>query len=583
MSISGPPPFSVPTAYGLPVANPPSAFKTARRGLWVALARLAGWMTAHAVPQVSVARLGIVSLLLLASANSAALNLQYFRTGLLKSSSEDEIYPGAGYLSGSVPFQTSSPTPTCATNGPALTLGPVVGYNPATQVPAGDDCPKPADISGVPQFDNTIVRTFDSVRYSYALNTDASGTTNNATITITLPVSSTAPAGRTVAVWNQLQPPPGTICLNVSYSDPVVINGVTENRTLTCNLGNLPAARRMDVTFNAKVLGSTKNGDVIPAPTATFAATNNAATGPFLEATAPAGSPANPPNMTASATPRWDLVKEYTYLGGVIYANASGPAGEDGVLMASRLLIAARGSRKGLEALDSTTALTLVDNLSLTNDDQGGTAAPGTGPRRNGKLVTWALNAAGPITSGCVGTAGRDIDPTTAGARLWNSYDSVDDTNDGVVRAGAAGGGSWVLNGGICSAAQPGGAGTPINITIAGADFTLASYPTTKSRTNGVLVNPLDADNSSNLWIAAAKGFFVWFPKSDFPSTNPATSVTVGNAISQLTQPSITGQQNVEPIFPSNNQWTAPFTRQSVGQFFKYFTPTTYQIGRAHV
>jgi uncharacterized repeat protein (TIGR01451 family) len=414
---------------------------------------------------------------------------------------------------------------------------------------AGDDCN---------DTDNRI-RTFDRAVYQYQAITSSAET--NAVVRLTLPDTD----GR--IVWDQSGPTASNNCAGgVTFADPVLVGGVTEYRTLLCSLGSI-GAQLFNYAFNAKTTGIGKNLDVIAHPVATFTSTTVGA--PLSQIAAPAAA-----DFVLSATPRWDVNKEETYLGGRVFVPGSGPAGEDGFIMISRIGVFARGSRKGLEALNTAAPLVLTDSLAQMSDCENATAGGGCGlgPKSNARLVTWGLpNRAGaPGNDGaCFGasSSAKNLFDPVNGARLSNGYNTAIDSDDGVASTVA----SSVANGGTCVATQSGGPGTDITIQITGLNATLAHYPTVRLQTNVPLVDTNNLESSTNVWYAANKMIMVWVPATDVPVTSPPTPVRLANDIVPVGWMGISGAANVEP-FTNNNATAGNVTQIPSGSFSKIYS-----------
>ncbi|HUN24613.1 MAG TPA: hypothetical protein PK299_15900, partial [Anaerolineales bacterium] len=234
--------------------------------------------------------------------------------------------------------------------------------------------------------------------------------------------------------------------------------------------------------------------------------------------------------------PKWDLVKINRFASSgypALFSKGSGPNGEDGYVMPFYLFIRYTGSPKGLEPL-TTGDIVIGDDVSQLPP--------------YAVLMNWNYSNAGNVygvPDGCANIPG-DTGPTSSTAT------------------------TQVANGGTCVAVQPGGAGTPVTITLNGVDSTLRHIPTTISGYSPNVFDPNNFHASTNNFYVAAKYVTFWAPFDQVPYG----TFTHWNTFNLLTSPSVTGQTNVEPdstTFPTttNNKSQVILNKSITGSFGK--------------
>lgn len=289
---------------------------------------------------------------------------------------------------------------------------------------------------------NGTVRVNDQVTYAlqYSVNDNpATGTT----LTVAFP------RGMTLDAVPGYCTGPGSSLVPASAGTPALPLTATSldelsPQTLTCDLG-----AKTSVSEVAKVTVTVSNlvphGQVLPLLSASISADGTAASpAPVL------------PSVTASSALKWDLSKNNTattantgWINQNIFACSWNAAVYCFTVTHTLLLGAPSGGRGAMPAIGP---ITVVDDVSPA------ALFPGLSPPQ---------------------AAAAAADPTTYGARI-TSCPSTGTPNMPGTKIGVAGGTatSSVIDSGACAISQVGGPGTPVTLTITGADTTLRTYPT---------------------------------------------------------------------------------------------------------
>jgi len=146
--------------------------------------------------------------------------------------------------------------------------------------------------------DDDVIRTNDRVTFSWAISVN-NGPSPNTTITHTLPVGMT---------WTQPMP---AFCLSTGTPASSIS---ADDRTIVCNLGDLPSGSADQYAVTATVRGNVANGSVLSSNFT--AASSDPATA--------SSSPTAPVTLRVSAAPRVNLVKSApnpTVTATVVYRN----------------------------------------------------------------------------------------------------------------------------------------------------------------------------------------------------------------------------------------------------------------------
>lgn len=338
-----------------------------------------------------------------------------------------------------------------------------------------------------PSMTDLTVCTNSVVQYTVEFDVDNLG---DAPITVVSKIPTTTPDGRKVVIWETL---------------PATCNGAgsgisADGLTLTCVIaGPLGNTGRLIYPFDATVLPTAKNGDSIPSPTTTVSSANVT-----QNATDKSGK------INIVAKPRYDLEK-------VPGSTASypGPNGEDGVLLSYAVSVKVPIGPEGIENV--TTPLVITD-----------TVPP------NARLLNWnpASTPANP-QSALPGCAPNGTDFPGVDITAWGLPGSI-----GTINSDSA---ALTTNGGTCTVTQSGGAGTPVTMTISGANLTTNTYPS-KSVGNSSL--------TATDHYVTVQMVLLWVPMSAMTAgiVNPETN----EVAFKMAPVSISGQNNTDPN--SNNQ-----------------------------
>ncbi len=300
--------------------------------------------------------------------------------------------------------------------------------------------------------DNTIIRTNDTINYSFEVAVRDDDVTN---LTMRLNVS----AGLQVTL--------PAFCLESGVSPVSSISGSeTTGFDIICNVGNIREGSQVIYALPATVIPEQANGSTVSLSGATIESDQTP-----LESFSGFSD-------TVSAEPRLDLIKDgHTRLIGV----RPGPSGESGVLYAFSLLVATQNNGIGSELV--TAPLTFTDDLA------------GVAP--NALLFQgWP----GAFSNACVPNDTRGF------PLLWRNpigNTQVSDGGPGGDRAGPAI--QSVFNSGTlsCTGSTPGGTAS---VTITGADLSGRHFPL-QAATRRAL--------PSDTRFLVSGVMFIWIPVSD--------------------------------------------------------------------
>ncbi|MDO5056734.1 MAG: hypothetical protein Q4E06_05295, partial [Lautropia sp.] len=375
---------------------------------------------------------------------------------------------------------------------------------------------------------NGIVRTHDSVGYNVTISSN--GADQAPTIRLTLPKSAD---GQPIARWEK-----PTQCLDVGSSLSA------DGQIIICRLADLTSSATQTIPFEARVLGSVRNGTVLQTPAIEVTSTK-----------APGGvvPPTMPQPVTVTAAPFYDVRVQMSANGSPPAFGASAESGplpdkRDGMFHRPMVGVFARnpdgGGKKGVEQLNPASPIQIDLDLS--------------GYPNSVRLIDWMTDATGSYRHGC-GSAvpgWNQIPGAKAGERV-NTFGKVTDTGP------VAGTDAWtVANGGTCNV-LPGTTRNTVSLSLTGVNTLLEKYPTAYSRTNA----PIPRDE---FWVAN-KALVLWTDQQDYPN-----NVLVNHTLrfSRIQGQSISGQNIPQP--PANPDYHADnheITSQGKGDAQKAFTP----------
>jgi hypothetical protein len=413
-----------------------------------------------------------------------------------------------------------------------------------TGTPAFDADDAPGNDSSA---DNDIVRTNDTVTYTASIRYEGEDQTNPA-ITFTLPQGE-----------ELVQLPPfcltGSSVTPASLGAPVIPVTTTSyqslaTQTVVCVVDNQTQGTALDYEFISKVRPEVPNGTALTPMT--VSATSDQVTTPAVS---------NEVAHTVSAEADFDVSKRAT-----AFAENAGPYNQDPGVQecefdTSRfcrtiyypLTVDTASGGKGITSLAS--PITLTDNLT---------------PAAFFGAAAWAQ---------AIATAGSEAAATAAYAPRLSECRDVQTMYAGLPYS--RGGGQYgVTNSGAIDCQQPGGTGTPVNITITGADTTAYHVPTTIFGTGAAidadtgyviayeikLQIPVDAIR--DLGVVGADGVTKTLPTE--------------NTYENVVMTDIAGNPNTGEVIANNNRTAVLSMRASEGGagegFDKYFSSP---IGRA--
>ena len=388
------------------------------------------------------------------------------------------------------------------------------------------------------------VRTNDAVSYRVGFTTLGGADTNARLVlrtgSFTLPGTYTGAPLSQVSKFVLIDIPTGPNgCQNISsvpVADPPApnVSGITsDGQTLFCAQTSPTSGNNLD--FKIQIRGDAPNGALVSAPLISYESdqTSPANSAPeVLNTVIGAETFYGLPQLTVRATPRWNLHKNQ--LRGAIFIPGSGPAGEDGFVFSWTVGIYAKGSRKGLEALQS--PISITENFNDPNYP-------------NARFITWNINSPGYMLANmsATGTTPQNgcgdwkSEFFFAGNVVDNSYYFPNDLGN-VVGTNRY----TVARGGDCFQTAFDNTAKTATLSIVGTDFSLNNYPTLNGSNPAAstLINPLNPDDSTNQWWVANKTVMVWTPATD-PPIDVATPLT---NTAHLVASSISGQSNIDPV-----------------------------------
>jgi uncharacterized repeat protein (TIGR01451 family) len=427
-----------------------------------------------------------------------------------------------------------------STGEKALSAPPTLNIlirDPASPGSFGQTGTTPFDANNNPGNDssatNDVVRTADLITYDFNYNI-LNAAADNLTITSTLPNDG---SGTFFMDWQSLPLP----CTGAGSSISA------DKQTLTCNLGNKPLGSTGSVLATARVRGSTSDGTLLSPSVQITSSTSGANT------VSRTGYFDNAGNLTrsadrVSAAAIFDLQKR------VMDAPFSlgGFGGVPGYFIRYHLGVALpTGKGKGTAPLSS--PITITDTINAASFDTG-QATP------NLSLQLASYDSRFPV-------CGINGQPALTGAGNY-TFSGYPYGRIGV-RSNATENNS-VQDSGTITCSQPGGPGTPISITITGANTTADSVPT---------VNANGQTLTEKYVVSAYLQVFIPLSEVAKPEdVNGATGTGVArtyNIFSPLNTLDISGQPNTETS-STNNRAVVQVT-YSPGSVSKYFfkTPTT--------
>jgi uncharacterized repeat protein (TIGR01451 family) len=340
---------------------------------------------------------------------------------------------------------------------------------------------------------NLIIRTQDVItyRWEYAVN---NGVAN------TVVLQATIPPEQAVANLPAACQPGSTL-----------IADAAGNQQVTCQLGAILSGSSGSIDLQARLLSQRR------APVATFVGNGQLtyATGAITASNFSATpAPVTTANITISATPKVDLIKD---LANVTKLAKGADATTDGLLIRYPITLATSGSGKGSEALLGN--LTFTDQLLTRVGSADGPAVAGA------QLYTWATDG----TRACT--------PTQTGVNSYISrpFGKIGSPATATATNAVIDSGNW-----SCTQSVIGG---PIQFTIAGANTTGYSTPTLSSNGTTLPAN-------TNYLVSGI--VHLWVPLSAV--TNAGGSLNVRNKLSALSAIGASGRPNLEPTL-TNNQY----------------------------
>ncbi len=411
------------------------------------------------------------------------------------------------------------------------------------------------------------VRTHDSVAYRVGFTT-VNGSDTDARITLrsgsfTLPGNYTGATLHKIGFFDVIDIP--TSCINISQvavNDPPAtgVSGVSvDGQALFCAQPSPSNGNNLD--FRYRIAGSAPNGTTLSMPEISFESqetgTNN--TPQILSGTIGPEVFYGLPTLEIKSEPRWNLKLEY-FRGGT-YLPASGPAGEDGFVFSWSLGVHALGSKKGLEALEPSFDF----DLDFSDSDFP-----------NAQIVDWDMQNPGYVTANfsAIGSKAHNgcgnwyNELRVIGNVFDNRYHRPNDW--GKLGLGRD---YEVQNGGDCYITSKDNVTQSAVLHTAGTDFNLDFWPTKRGINPAAsnLVNPSNANDSSNEWWVANKSTLIWAPVTDV-AQNTTERFTLNASISGQ---SVTGQANVEPD-NTDNASTVSARRTTSGSMYEIHGPAVW-------
>lgn len=389
-----------------------------------------------------------------------------------------------------------------------------------------------------PSASDDIIRTNDTVAYTVGIRYEGDQNQTNPVITFTLP------AGEELVSL----PPfclPGSSVTPATVGAPVLPVTSTSylslaSQTVACRVADQNVGTALDYTFSARVRSEVPHGTVL-GPISASASSD--------QVTAPAVS--GSVEHTVSAAPTYDLSKRNTSTtptAGPLYQSAQPCVFDPSrgcAFIAFPLTITAANSGKGVSPLVSTAA----DPITFTDD-----------------LSPDAFFGAGTTTSPAWLASADPFDDY--GARIVSC--STLTANGHVLPGSSGGGANDVRDSGTVTCPQPGGPGTPVTLSIVGADLTAYTVPTRSDNDQAAL--PAD------LAYVVSVAVMVEIPIDavlDLGATSPGTwTLDWSNTFSELEGVDAAGQANVDPV-ASNGTRDGQTVIRSTGSFDKFFIGVT--------
>jgi uncharacterized repeat protein (TIGR01451 family) len=423
---------------------------------------------------------------------------------------------------------------TIATGIPLLSIEAARASDVLFNFKIGNSGTAPFDSDNNPGHDandtNNIVRTQDIITYKWEYNI-SNGTATNVILSAIVPDNV------------EITLPP--VCTTGSQ---ITTDPSTGSQTIICAIGDLPSGSSGAIDLKARVLGQRR------APSNAFVGNGDKtkATGSIsVDNASTTFTPIVTSDLIISAVPKTDLSKQAAYVEGA----AKGEDGvTDGIVIRYPILLSLTGGGKGGEALVGNISFT--DTLVYNGGSKSGQPIPGA------KLYTWrpSYNAYVSLTPGSNSSCNR------MGGDPWAYYGGYPNGKSNSSYYDVYSNPDWsTTDSGTWTCSQPGGAGTPIQLNITGADTTGNRAPI-KDYYGGTT---LPADQS----YLVVGAMHVWVPVSSITANTGQTAagqVNVRNQLSGFTASGASGQINIDPN-ANNDYWDHTLVSTS-GAFTSYYT-----------
>jgi uncharacterized repeat protein (TIGR01451 family) len=423
---------------------------------------------------------------------------------------------------------------TIATGIPLLSIEAARASDVLFNFKIGNSGTAPFDSDNNPGHDandtNNIVRTQDIITYKWEYNI-SNGTATNVILSAIVPDNV------------EITLPP--VCTTGSQ---ITTDPSTGSQTIICAIGDLPSGSSGAIDLKARVLGQRR------APSNAFVGNGDKtkATGSIsVDNASTTFTPIVTSDLIISAVPKTDLSKQAAYVEGA----AKGEDGvTDGIVIRYPILLSLTGGGKGGEALVGNISFT--DTLVYNGGSKSGQPIPGA------KLYTWrpSYNAYVSLTPGSNSSCNR------MGGDPWAYYGGYPNGKSNSSYYAVYSNPDWsTTDSGTWTCSQPGGAGTPIQLNITGADTTGNRAPI-KDYYGGTT---LPADQS----YLVVGAMHVWVPVSSITANTGQTAagqVNVRNQLSGFTASGASGQINIDPN-ANNDYWDHTLVSTS-GAFTSYYT-----------
>jgi hypothetical protein len=384
---------------------------------------------------------------------------------------------------------------------------------------------------------NGIVRTNDTVTYNVEVRVEG-GTASNTTFTMVLP------QGYGMSEVPRLCVGAGSSLTPATLPDPTLpLTGTSyqalPQQTLVCDIGTRTPGSTLSYPMAVKVRGEVPNGTASGPVTASVV--SDGATTPVVS---------NAVSSTVSATPRWNLSKNSVNTQentGYFYGTAH-PCPWDATVnckgYAFSVLLGSENGGKGTAPL--TGPITFTDNLTPESFYPAGTTTS----------AAWLAAGAGAI---------EKYAPRLQRCEDRGNYSSP----ASVIGENGSDETNAVRDSGSIACSQPGGAGTPVTVTITDTDSTLASYP------SEVISPPGTAIPANKAYIVSQMLFFdvPLAAVTDLGQNDGVTqSLEMTNKFENLTVTSLDGQPNkpgADEEWDNYRTWTEQI--RTAGGFNKQF------------